>query len=128
MIYRQLYERYGAGKVVKAGVIGTGHFATAVVTQSQVIEALDVPVICDTNLEAARLAFNRAGLGEDDFVTCESRQAALSALERGKRVIVADAALMMELPLDVIVESTGVPKPRRCTHKRPSIMASMWRW
>ena len=110
MIYRQPLARYASGQVVKAGVIGTGHFATAVVTQSQSIAPLDVPVICDTNLDAARLAYQRAGLTGDDYRVCDSRQSALDALEHGKRVILEDAALMMDLPLDVIVESTGVPE------------------
>jgi hypothetical protein len=44
MIYQQLFECYGGGKIVRAGVIGTGSYATAVITQAQVIPLLDVPV------------------------------------------------------------------------------------
>lgn len=110
MIYQQLFERFGAGKVVKVGVIGTGSYATAVITQSQVISQLDVSVVCDRDVEAARRAYHLAGLSDDAFVICDSRQQALAALEQGKRVIVADSSLVMELPLDLVVESTGVPE------------------
>jgi predicted homoserine dehydrogenase-like protein len=110
MIYQQLFERFAAGKIVKAGVIGTGSYATAVITQSQVIPQLDVSVVCDRDVEAARRAYHLAGLSDDAFVICDNRQQALAALEQGKRVIVADSALVMELPVDVVVESTGVPE------------------
>lgn len=110
MIYRQLYDRMAAGKTVRAGVIGTGQYATAVITQSPFIPRLDVPVAADVDMEAARQAYLRAGVEEDAIVTCASRGAALAAIERGKRAVVADAMLLMDLPLDVIVEATGVPE------------------
>ena len=110
MIYQQLLERYAVDKIVRVGVIGTGHFATAIVTQSQYISQLDVPVICDRNIEAAQRAFAEAGLTANDYVICDNRSAVLDALESSKRVILPDAMLMMDLPLDIVVESTGVPE------------------
>lgn len=107
MVYRQLFERYGERPVV-TGVIGTGHYATAIVTQAQAIPALQVPIVCDVDVEAAQRAFMLAGLAEEDCVICESPAAALSAYEAGRRAIVPDAALLQALPLDVVVESTGV--------------------
>ncbi len=109
MVYRQLIQRGGERPVV-TGVIGTGHYATAIVTQAQAIAALEVPIVCDVDVEAAMRAFELAGLAEGDCVVCESRSAVLAAYERGQRVIVPDASLMQALPLDVVVESTGVPE------------------
>ncbi len=109
MVYRQLLERYGDRPVV-TGVIGTGHYATAIVTQAQAIPALQVPIVCDVDVEAAMRAFMLAGLAEEDCVVCESPAAVIAAYERGQRVIVPDAALLQALPLDVVVESTGVPE------------------
>ncbi len=40
MIYRQMFDRLAKGKTVRAGLIGAGHFATAVVTQSVAIPRL----------------------------------------------------------------------------------------
>jgi predicted homoserine dehydrogenase-like protein len=34
MIYRHLFDRLAKGKIVRAGLIGAGHFATAIATQS----------------------------------------------------------------------------------------------
>ncbi len=109
MVYRQLLERYGDRPVV-TGVIGTGHYATAIVTQAQAIPALQVPIVCDVDVEAALRAFMLAGLAEEDCVLCESPAAVMAAYERGQRIIVPDAALLQALPLDVVVESTGVPE------------------
>ena len=107
MIYQQLFERAEAESPVRAGVIGTGQYATAIVTQALAIPRLDVPVVADANLEAARQACRHAGFADQDIVLCEGRSAALQALERGQMVILSDALLMMDLPIDVIVESTG---------------------
>lgn len=107
---------------IRAGVIGTGHFATAVVTQSASMPTLQVAAVADLNPNAARRAFRLAGLGEEEIAFCESRADALAALERGRRVIVEDALLLMELPLDVIVESTGVPEAG-ARHARAAIAA-----
>lgn len=110
MIYTQLFPQLDSSRMVRAGVIGTGHFATAIVTQSRSMPWLDVSVVADLDVEAAGRAYRRAGLDDEAIAVCDSRHAVLQALGRGKRVIVEDALLLMELPLDVIVESTGVPE------------------
>jgi len=65
------------------GVIGTGHFATAVVTQSESIDALTVAAVADLSPDAARRAFRLAGVPDDAIEFCESRAEALAALEGG---------------------------------------------
>lgn len=97
-------------KPVRAAVIGTGHFATAVVTQSESIPQLHVPVVVDIDVAAAQRAYIAAGVEPADIVVCESRIAALQALETDKRLILTDAMLLMELPIPVVLESTGVPE------------------
>lgn len=108
MIYTQLFERLAPGQRVRAGVIGTGQYATAIITQSSKVVRLEVLAAADLNTEAARNAFRRAGYSDDQIAMCESRAQALTAIEGGRRVVVEDALLLMDLPLDVIVESTGV--------------------
>ena len=106
MIYRQLFHRLGVDRTVAVGVIGTGHYATAVVTQSAHIPELRVSVVCDVDVEAARGAFERAGT--HDYVVCGSSAQALRAIESGRPAIVQDADHLMSLPVDVVVESTGI--------------------
>ena len=110
MIYRPLFDRAGPDKVVRAGVIGAGHYATAIVTQSRAIPRLRAQAVADVDVEAGRRAFLSAGFADGDIAVCEGRADALRALEQGRRVVVGDALALMDLPLDVIVEATGVPE------------------
>ena len=110
MVYRQLFDRAGGDRVVRAGVIGAGQFATAIVTQSRDVSRLEVPVVADVNVEAGREAYRRTGFDAADIAVCENRSDALQALEQGRRVVVPDALLMMELPVEVVVEATGSPE------------------
>jgi predicted homoserine dehydrogenase-like protein len=110
MIYSQMFDRLAKGETVRAGLIGAGDFATAIVTQSAAIRRLDVAVVAELGVERAREAYLRAGYAEGDVALCSSRREALQALERGRRVVVPDAILMMELPIDVVIECTGIPE------------------
>jgi len=110
MIYQHLFDRVKEPETVRAGLIGVGQFGTPIVTQAPIIPRLDVPVVADINVEAGRLAFRRAGAAEDDIVVCDSRASALQAMETGKHVVLEDAMLMMDLPLDVIATATRVPE------------------
>ncbi len=108
MIYQSLYARANRKGPVTAGLIGVGSYGTAVLTQSVRIPTLRIPVIADRSMDAAQLACQRAGIPEERIARCSSRPDALRALEAGKYVLIDDPSLMMDLPLDVIVESTGV--------------------
>lgn len=110
MIYTQLYNQAAPSKTARVGVIGTGHFATATVTQAHRMKRLDVPIVADIDVNAAKRAYHLAGVADENIVIAENRSAALRAIESGQRVIVADAMLLMDLPIDVILESTGVPE------------------
>ncbi|KJS19858.1 MAG: hypothetical protein VR72_17050 [Clostridiaceae bacterium BRH_c20a] len=110
MIYHHLYNRYSNQKSIKAGIIGAGQYGTAVITQSLYNPLLEIPIIADYNLQAARRAYNYAGIQDSDIVETESYEKALRAIEGGKYVIVQDPSLLMKLPIDVIAEATGVPE------------------
>ena len=97
-------------QVLRAGVIGTGHYATAIVCQAQSIPRLDVSVVADLDVEKGRQAYRHAGVDEERIVVCDSRSAALHALERGDKVVLEDAGLMMELPVALVAEATGLPE------------------
>ena len=95
-------------QVVKAGVIGTGHYATAIVCQAQSMSRLEVSVVADVDVDKGRQAYRHAGVDEEHIAVCDSRATALDALERGAKVVLEDAELMMELPVTLVAEATGV--------------------
>lgn len=108
MIAAKLYAQMPADRIVRVGVVGTGHFATAVVTQSRATPRLDVVAAADINIEAAQRAYRLAGWPDEAVSVCDSVAEAEKAMARGQRVILRDAMLLMQLDLDVVVESTGL--------------------
>ncbi|MFC7397408.1 flagellar biosynthesis protein FlgA [Chelatococcus sp. GCM10030263] len=100
---------------VRAGLVGAGEFGATFVAQSRRIPGLTAPVICDRDPERARRALCAAGLAVEDIAICDDKAAALRALELDKTVVIADAALLPDLPLDVIVEATGDPEGAAAT-------------
>jgi len=98
------------GRVVRAALIGAGEFGCTLVAQSRGIDNLDVCVLCDRNLQSARDACSRAGIPEDAIAVCDSPASARNALEAGRRVLVEDSALVMDLDVDIVVEATGNPE------------------
>ena len=69
-----------------------------------------LPIIADSNIKAARSAYNYAGISDEDIVECDSYEEAIKIIEKGKYAIVQDPMILMNLPLDIIAESTGIPE------------------
>ena len=108
MIYHHLYKRFAKHQRLLAGIIGSGHYGTAIITQSVDSPYLKIPIVADQNIDNARRAYVRAGLSDSQVVNCDSVADALLVIESGKYAVVEDPMILMDLPLDVIVESTGI--------------------
>jgi predicted homoserine dehydrogenase-like protein len=98
----------GAGRPVRAGVIGCGSFGSGILASPS--RLIEIHAVSDQQVEAARDAWRRAGVPDTAVAVCEGRREALAALEAGRRVVVRDPLLLVELPLDVVVEATGQPE------------------
>lgn len=109
MIYHNLYPKSSI-KTVSVGLIGTGHFGTTVLIQSMKNEHIKFVAIADKNIKAIKLAFKYAKIDDKMIAICESTSDAIKAFEQGKYVATLDPMILMELPLDVIVEATGNPE------------------
>lgn len=110
MIYHHLFDDLKEKRPVRAGLIGSGHYGTAVITQARHIPLLDIPIIADLDPQAARLAYHHAGITNDDIALCDNCSDAIRAMESGKFVITEDPMLLMDIPIDVVIEATGVPE------------------
>lgn len=108
MIYQNLFDRVKEPESVRAGIIGCGSFGAAIVTQSSIVPRLKIPIVADVSVEAGRSAFLQAGVEKDNIVVCDNRIDAIRAMETGKSVVVQDAMILMDLPLDVITTATRV--------------------
>jgi predicted homoserine dehydrogenase-like protein len=109
VIYEQLFRRAGDRKV-RAALIGTGMFGTSLLAQGRVVPRLDLRVVCDRSAEALEKACREAGIPRDEAVRCGTAAEARAALDRGRTALVSDAALVAELPVEVVIECTGNPE------------------
>jgi predicted homoserine dehydrogenase-like protein len=68
-----------------------------------------VSVVADVDVARARQVYAAAGRADDDIVEASSVGAVADAAARGRAVVVADATLLPECPLDVVGDMSGVP-------------------
>lgn len=109
MIYEQLFRKSGERKV-RAALIGTGMFGTSLLAQGRIVPRLDLRVVCDRSAEALDKACREAGIPSAEAVRCATAAEARRALDGGRTALLADAALVAELPVDVVIECTGDPE------------------
>ena len=109
MIYDNLFAKADKTEI-RAGLIGTGTYGISLMAQARFIPRLEIPVVCDQDPETARQACLRAGLFKENITVCSNTQKILFAMEKGQCAIVENYELLMDVPLDVIVECTGNPE------------------
>ena len=109
MNYEMLFAEH-RDKRVSAALIGVGEFGASLIAQAKRIDMLDLRVLCDRDETRALAALDQSGIAPDDVVVCETALVALQALRDDKVVVVTDAGLINALPVDIIVEATGVPE------------------
>jgi len=97
-----------AGRRLRAGVVGAGAFGASFIYRSTRAPGLAVEAVADPDTGRAREAARRAGI--ERVRVCADRAAALDAHARGEFVVVEDVELLVQLPLDFVVEATGHPE------------------
>lgn len=108
MIYQALYKQFKTSGPLLAGIIGPGHYGTAIISQSIKSDSLSIPIAADRDIGKARMAFRRAGVPDSAIVNCDSVAAAKAVIESRRYAAVEDPMILMELPLSVVIESTGL--------------------
>ena len=74
MIYGNLLAKGPQKPPVKVGIIGAGHFGTAVITQSSVVAHYAVTCVIDLDIDAAKKACRLAGWDEGRVVVAETEE------------------------------------------------------
>lgn len=103
---RERQRRFG--RPIRIGLVGAGQMGRGFVAQTERIPGMEVAAIADVALDRARAAFARAGRTDVAEGTDVSELAA--AAEDGRPVVVADAGLLARLPVDMIIDASGVPE------------------
>jgi predicted homoserine dehydrogenase-like protein len=109
-MYLESLGRSARERCVRALVIGAGEYGVSFVYQSRHILGLAVAAIHARRVERGVAAFRHAGLSDEAIRVCEGLGEAKAALEAGKVVVSSDALMLLELPIDIVVEATGAPE------------------
>lgn len=97
-----------AGAPIRIGLIGVGQMGAGIVSQCSQLPGLEIVALSDVDLERTARALARTGVA--DPLRVEDVDTAAAAVREGRKVITSDSRLIPLLPVDVVVEATGVPE------------------
>jgi len=95
------------GRPIRVGLVGAGQMGLGFIAQVGRIPGMQVAAVADVQPGRAAEALHKTGASPEEGADL----AALSDIvERGGSVAVEDAALLTALPLDMLVDASGVPE------------------
>ena len=106
--------------VTNVGLIGTGAFGRSFLSQARLVPGIRVPVVCDQDIDVAEVACLQAGMAPEYLKICHTESDAIESIAAGKTAVVSDAPLMMTLPIEVVIEASGMPEAG-ANHARAAI-------
>lgn len=107
MLFEQLQKRESQGRPIRMGVIGAGTFGTQIVAQTCRMQGMRVSALAELDLERARRALALGGIQGELVREAETSSAINDAIRNDSAAITADASLLMESEIDVVIEATG---------------------
>ena len=110
LIRRKLEERAAAGRPIRVALAGAGRFGTSVAAQLSQIDGMRLVAVADPNAANGAAALRAAGWADGQWTCANSEAEAARASGAGQAVLAADAEALDRLPLDVLVEATGIPE------------------
>lgn len=108
MSYRdRLQQRLDeTGRPLRVGLVGAGQMGRGLAAQLLRMPGIDLSAVLDVQHERAVEALGQAGITPAD---ARNLDAATRAVENGESVALSDINELGGLPLDIVVEATGVP-------------------
>lgn len=110
MNYTCIYEKFGKKAEVRAAIIGSGAYATAMVTQSVYTKFLKICIVADISLKKAYEAYEKSEIPLDQVVCCRTLEEAKFAMQQEKWIATDNPDIVFGLDIDVVAEATGVPE------------------
>ena len=109
-MYLETLQRSTQERTVRALLTGAGEYGFSFLAQSRRTPGLVVSAVYARRVERGVAAFRHAGLPDEAIQVCETLAEAGAALTAGKVVVSSDALMLIQLPIDVVVEATGAPE------------------
>jgi predicted homoserine dehydrogenase-like protein len=110
MAYRErLLDRERAtGRPIRVGLVGAGQMGRGFVAQLRRIAGMDVVAVADLDPNRATGALRAAG--QDTVLTGDDLDKLSAVVAEGGTVATADPTLLTALPVDMVIDATGVPE------------------
>ncbi len=106
---QRLLERQRlAGRPVRVGVVGAGQMGRGLIATVERAKGMEVSVVADIDPSRGITAY--ANAGRPDAVIASSLEEATERIEAGQPVVVDDGMTLPKLPVDVVLEVSGVPE------------------
>jgi predicted homoserine dehydrogenase-like protein len=110
-INERLLELEAKRTPVVIGLIGAGQMGQEILSQTQLMKGVRVPVVVDITFERAELACRMANVDPRGVVCTNDPDAAARAIASGRVVATTDWRLVMGVPaVQVVVDATGSPE------------------
>ena len=110
MAYRErLLERQrSTGQPVRVGLVGAGQMGRGFVAQVRRIAGMEVVAVADIDVARATGALQAAGV--ENVTTGDDYDKLSSVVAGGGTVATTDSTLLTALPVDMVIDATGVPE------------------
>jgi len=115
MLSERLAARERDGRPIRVGVVGAGRFGTMIICQLAAMRGMRPSVVADLDVARARTALAHGGVTGDRVVEAGRAALANPVIARGDSVVTADAAVLVESDVDVVVDATGSPEAASAT-------------
>jgi predicted homoserine dehydrogenase-like protein len=109
-MYLETLQQSARTRSVSALLMGAGEYGFSFLAQTRRTPGLRVSAVYARRVERGVAAFQHAGVADEAIHVCGDLAQARAALAAGKVVVSDDALMLMQLPIDIIVESTGAPE------------------
>jgi predicted homoserine dehydrogenase-like protein len=110
MAYRErlLDRQSSTGRPVRVGLVGAGQMGRGFVAQVRRIAGMEVVAVADIDVQRATGALKSAGV--ENVITGDDHDKLTSVVADGGTVAVSDSTLLTALPVDMVIDATGVPE------------------
>jgi predicted homoserine dehydrogenase-like protein len=110
MLHHQLEALEQQGKPIRVGIVGCGRMGTGVINQVARCKGMRVVAATDAIIERARTALCNDGRSDRTLFTTSDPDEAGAAIERGQTVLTTESKMIPHLPVDVVIDATGIPE------------------
>lgn len=111
MILNETLKEYAqSGNFVRVGLVGAGQMGEGLTCQIEMMTGISVVAIADNRESRSAEVFKSANVESKYIVETRELEQGIRAIKEGKRVATTDAQIIHHLPIDIVVEATGIPE------------------